>query len=72
MTEARNSNRFVAGGARVYANALRKRFHVELDQLKSRLKAAGTEPERTELQRQIARLTEEYRQKPRAIDRSLF
>ncbi len=65
-------NRFWSGGAEVFDKALQSQCRAELEKLCAQLKTAGTESERLELERQIAGLTETYRQKSRAIRRSLF
>jgi hypothetical protein len=65
-------NRFWNGGNRTYGAALRQQFSADRDELTARLAAAQTDGERRELQEQIARLTDTYREKSRAVGRGLF
>ena len=60
------------GGEDAYWEALSKEYHAERDKLRTQLKSAKTESEQQELVQQIARLTETYWEKLRAIPRSLF
>jgi hypothetical protein len=65
-------NELWSGGADAYHEALRERCLAERDKLRAQLKAAKNESERCELEKQIASLTETYREKARTIRWGLF
>lgn len=65
-------NGFWTDGADSYGEALKKQYDAELATLRTQLKSVATEPQRQDIEQQIAQLTETYRTKTRAIRRSLF
>jgi hypothetical protein len=65
-------NKFWTGGTAAYGKALQVQYRAELHELRSQLNSAATESQRRELQQRIARLTETYRERSRAMRRSLF
>jgi hypothetical protein len=66
------TNNFWEGGPNTYGEALETEYHAELGALRAQFKSARTESERLDIERQIARLTEVYREKSQATRRSLF
>ena len=65
-------NGFWTGGADACNKALREQHDAELAKLRTQLESAATESQRQDIQQQIARLTEIYRAKSRAVGRGLF
>ena len=64
--------KFWEGGPAAYGKALQSQYRAELRELRTQLKSAATESQRRELQQRIVRLSETYREKSRAMRRSLF
>ena len=60
------------GGHRAYGHALQQEYRDAVDKLRAQLQSANSDRERQEIEEQIVRLTENYREKLRASHRSLF
>ena len=65
-------NKIWTGGGNAYRGALREEHRLAVDKLRSQLQAAETEAERQDIEQQIVRLAETYREKLRTIPGSLF
>jgi hypothetical protein len=66
------TNNFLEGGAKAYGKALQAQHREELDKLHAQLKSAKMESERLQIEQQIARLNETYREKSQATRRGIF